>query len=61
MTDAVIQIAKRLFTVSLKTLDAVHLASALLWRERKDKSVVFLTHDERLAAAAQAEGFAVFG
>lgn len=40
----------------VRTLDAVHLASALQWRP---DSVVFVTYDRRLATAAAREGLAV--
>ena len=44
------------------TLDAIHLASALLWKERYSKEILFLTHDRQLGKAAlsvglKAEGF----
>jgi len=41
----------------VKTLDAVHLASALLFQERAGASVIFATHDARQALAARALGF----
>jgi predicted nucleic acid-binding protein len=46
---------------SLGTLDAIHLASALLWRERGVPELVMATHDEALATAARACGFVVVG
>jgi hypothetical protein len=45
----------------VKTLDALHLASALLWRERRQADVVFATHDAHQARAARALGFACVG
>jgi predicted nucleic acid-binding protein len=45
----------------LRTLDAIHLASALLWRERSNVELVMATHDRRLRIAAQAHGFKVVG
>ncbi len=44
---------------TLGTLDAIHLATALLWVEQKDEPLIFLTHDVELALAAQASGLAV--
>jgi hypothetical protein len=41
----------------VKTLDALHLASALLWRERSGDPLVFATHDPQQARAARALGF----
>ena len=43
------------------TLDALHLASALLFRERHDVALVFATHDDRQAMAARALGFECAG
>jgi predicted nucleic acid-binding protein len=46
----------------LRSLDAIHLASALRWREQNpDKELMFATHDERLARAARMHGLAVIG
>jgi predicted nucleic acid-binding protein len=46
---------------ALGTLDAIHLASAMIWRERSGHAAVFATHDEALAIAARANGFRVLG
>jgi len=45
----------------LKTADAIHLASALLWRESERQPLTFLTHDVQLARAARAMNFEVLG
>ena len=45
----------------LGTLDAIHLATALLWKETADDTLVMATHDEALATAARAHGLAVVG
>ena len=45
------------FSVPLGTLDAIHLSTAILWRERTSKAMAFLTHDRELELAAKAEGF----
>ncbi len=42
----------------LRAADAVQLASALLLRDRLRAPVAFLTYDEQLATAAEAEGLA---
>ena len=47
--------------VPLGTLDAVHLATALIWRERFGQPLVMATHDTALALAARAFGFDVLG
>ena len=45
----------------LGTLDAIHLATALLWREAVHAELVMASHDVALATAAQAHGFRVVG
>jgi hypothetical protein len=45
----------------VKTLDALHLASALLWRERRTPDLIFATHDPQQARAACALGFPCVG
>ena len=49
------------FPTSLGTLDAIHLASALVWRDRMEQPLVVATHDVALALAARAFGFQVMG
>jgi predicted nucleic acid-binding protein len=45
----------------LGTLDAIHLATALIWRERLSPLSVIATHDAALGLAARAFGFDVLG
>ncbi len=45
----------------LKALDAIHLATALQWRQRRASDLVFATHDRQLGRAASALGFPVIG
>jgi uncharacterized protein len=45
----------------LGTLDAIHLASALLWRDATGLDPRMATHDAALGLAAKAHGFAVLG
>ncbi len=45
----------------LGTLDALHLATALIWRDRMGELPVMATHDTALGLAAQAFGFEVRG
>jgi predicted nucleic acid-binding protein len=45
----------------LGTLDAIHLATALVWRERLGQPLVIATHDAALAAGARAFRFEVIG
>ena len=46
---------------SLGTLDAIHLATALLWRERTRTDLVMATHDTALALAARSSGMRAVG
>jgi predicted nucleic acid-binding protein len=43
------------------TLDAIHLATAMLWRESSSSDLLFATHDAALGIAARASGFRVAG
>jgi predicted nucleic acid-binding protein len=45
----------------LGTLDAIHLATALLWRDLTHVDLVMATHDTALALGARAHGLRVAG
>ncbi len=45
----------------LGTLDAIHLASALLWKDATSIDPIMATHDGALRLAAQAHGLRVVG
>jgi predicted nucleic acid-binding protein len=45
----------------LGTLDAIHLASALLWKVAMETDLIMTTHDGALSLAAQAHGLKVLG
>lgn len=47
--------------ISIDTLDAIHLATAMLWRESSSADLVFATHDTALGVAARSSGFRVLG
>ena len=49
------------FATPLDTLDAVHLATALVWRDRMHDPLQIATHDGALALAARAYSFTVIG
>jgi predicted nucleic acid-binding protein len=49
------------FPTPLGTLDAIHLATALLWGQARDELPVLATHDVELAVAAMACGFETVG
>jgi hypothetical protein len=53
VSDAVVESASRLPDPMLRSLDAIHLATALLIREDVD---VLVSYDDRLTAAATAHG-----
>jgi len=60
LNRAVLTRAADPFPTQIRTLDALHLASALLIRDRFP-AMRFATHDADLAAAALAEGLSVIG
>jgi predicted nucleic acid-binding protein len=47
--------------IPLGSLDAIHLATALIWRERMGVAPIVATHDAALAVAARTFGFEVRG
>jgi len=60
-TSVVLRRAAQPMPIPLGTLDAVHLATALLWQETRDEDLVLATHDRALALAARASGLHVIG
>jgi len=46
---------------ALGTLDAIHLATAQLWRERTAVELTMATHDAALATAARSLGMPIVG
>jgi predicted nucleic acid-binding protein len=60
-TRPVLARASQPLPTTLGTLDAIHLATALLWKERSRMEFVLATHDAALALAARASGLAVLG
>jgi len=61
VTAAVLDRAAQPIPTELGTLDAIHLATAVLWREQSGADLVMATHDVALATAARASGLAVVG
>lgn len=47
--------------MALGTLNAIHLSTALVWRERTGEALIMATHDLALGLAARSFGFAVIG
>jgi len=60
LDSIVLERASEPFPTALGSLDAIHLASALLARDSFD-GLVFATHDDALGMAARATGFQVHG
>lgn len=61
LTPFVLSRAAEPLSLPLKTLDAINLATAMLWREDEHINLDFATHDIALANAARAIGFNVVG
>jgi uncharacterized protein len=61
VTAPVLARAAQPLPTELGTLDAIHLATALLWREQTAGDIVMATHDLALATAARACGLRVIG
>jgi len=61
VSSSILDQAERSFGVVLKSLDAIHVATALVWRERRAPGLVFATHDRQQGRAALALGFEVIG
>jgi predicted nucleic acid-binding protein len=58
---AVLDRAAQPMPTELGTLAAIHLATALLWRESLGEELTMATHDVALALGAQAHGLMVAG
>jgi predicted nucleic acid-binding protein len=64
LNDDVLDIAMSPFPTPLATLDAMHLATAMIFRAGQspdERPIVFATHDAALARAAAAMEFEVSG
>jgi len=59
--NSVLDRAAQPMPTELGTLDAIHLASALLWRDAFGLELVVATHDRALGLAAQAYGLKILG
>ena len=57
LTRALLQAASATMPTIVKTLDAIHLASAIAIRDRRHLEIFFATHDDQQATAARALGF----
>lgn len=61
LRPAVLSRAAEPLPTPLGTLDALHLATALVWRERMAPLAAIATHDAALGLAARTFGFQVVG
>lgn len=61
LTPVVLDRASQPFPTPLGTLDALHLATALLWKQSRHVDLVMATHDGALATAARACGLRAVG
>jgi predicted nucleic acid-binding protein len=57
--SAVLRRSAGSFGKVIGALDAIHLSTALLWRDTKSEDITFVTHDRQLGRAARAHGFKV--
>jgi hypothetical protein len=57
----VLRRASEPFPTPLGALDAIHLSTALLWRDGTGAPLTMTTHERPLATAARASGFTVTG
>ena len=61
LDTAVLDRASQPMPTELGTLDAIHLATAVLWKDMTGVDITMATHDEALGLGAKAHGLAVIG
>lgn len=61
VSTAILRRAAAPFPTPLGTLDAIHLATALMIRDSESSDLHLATHDQALALAARSMGLAVIG
>ena len=61
LTRPILDRAAQPLPTTLGTLDAIHLVTALLWRDASATDLVLATHDRSLALAARACGLRTLG
>ena len=61
LTHSIMERAAQPMPTRLGTLDALHLATALHWRQSTELPIVLATHDIELGYAAHAHGMQVIG
>ena len=61
VSTPILRRASQPFPVTLGTLDALHLTTALQWRDNTGHELVMATHDGALSTAARSMGLQVAG
>ena len=61
ISEEILDLASLPLRVHIKTLDAIHLATARIIRDLYGPDITFATHDRQLAHAATLFGFTVVG
>jgi predicted nucleic acid-binding protein len=61
LKDEIVAVASQAFPFAIRSLDAIHLATALDWQAHRNQDLFFATHDDQLAKAARRVGFDVLG
>ena len=61
LDGVVLDRASQPMPTEIGTLDAIHLATALLWKEMTGEGLSMATHDEALGLGAKAHGLPVIG
>jgi hypothetical protein len=61
LDDSIIERASQPFPTVVKSLDAIHLSTAVIWKHHEGAPVTFLTHGEKQGKTARALGFEVLG
>jgi predicted nucleic acid-binding protein len=59
ISPGILRRAAEPFPTSIKSLDAIHLATAIAWANHTEEPITVLTHDRPFGIAASACGFAV--
>jgi predicted nucleic acid-binding protein len=59
ISDGILRRAAEPFPTLIKSLDAIHLATALAWTRQTEEPIVVLTHDRQFGIAASACGYPV--
>ena len=58
--EQIINLAKKPFSTVIKSLDAIHLSTAQLWRAEYQDDITILSHDVKFKLAAQSLGFQIY-